>query len=88
VTEGRVARPERRWDCHRGTPLINYTQVSTIHHHTASVTPYLASQVTTGEILINYIQVSTIHHHTASVTPYLASQVTTGEILINYTQER
>jgi len=39
-TEGRVARPERRWDCRRGTP-ISHTYWGCIHNilwHTTSTT--------------------------------------------------
>jgi len=29
LTEGRVAKPERRWDCRRGTPM-RYTSANVI----------------------------------------------------------
>jgi len=29
-TEGRVAKPERRWDCRRGTPSQSPTHVATV----------------------------------------------------------
>jgi len=37
-TEGRVAKPERRWDCRHGTPAYPYKQLTlsrllTVEHH-------------------------------------------------------
>jgi len=36
-TEGRVARPERRWGCRRGTPALN-VNISQMVGDTAKVT--------------------------------------------------
>jgi len=39
ATEGRVARPERRWGCRRGTPLTAHNMASRLNglKHTSAV---------------------------------------------------
>jgi len=39
-TEGRVAKPERRWDCHRGTPNNNGVQRPTKIYETGFIGCY------------------------------------------------
>jgi len=47
-TEGRVAKPERRWDCRHGTPAYPYKQLTQVGCWQSS-TMYLSSTWRTHE---------------------------------------